>query len=249
MWNMLKSDLYQIFHTKSFRVTIVVFIIMMIMLFADLGVSSNMLFASYKSSENSLADFLYYFPKAAPFQMFVYIYLCIFICGEYQNGYVKNIYPYFQNKWKLAGSRYLTSIAIYLIFASVLIVLSLIISLVTSKNIGNFSIVDYVPYYIVQVLINSTISLFLMFSIHLFRSKTISIILSIAYSMMLFWGLNTIICQYINFNYSKYTIYYLNGNLPYTFDSTVYFNTILITVIFSILFYVANGIVLQKKDL
>lgn len=249
MWNMLKSDLYRITHTMSFKVTMVLFIIIMTMLYMDWGVQSNMLFASYDASKDSFADFLYFFPKTAVFQMFCFIYLCVFVGEEYQSGYTKNIYPYFQNKWKLAGSKYFTFILIYLLFSIAIIILTLGLTFVAGREIGDISFVNYLAYFIVQIFTNSVIGLFFILSLHLFRSKTASIMLVIAYTMMVFWGIHYLIFDLTGINYLEYTIYYLNGNLPNIFDADIYGKTLLVVAVMTILCLSANYLVLKKKDL
>lgn len=249
MWNMLKSDFYRITHTISFKRTMILFIIFMTMLYMDWGVQSNGLFASYDASKDSFVDFLYFFPKTAVFQMFCFIYLCMFISEEYNNGYVKNIYPYFQNKGKLVGSRYFTFILIYMIFSITNIILTLFLTVVSGREMGDISFANYLIYFVVQICINSVIGLFFSFSFRLFRSMTASIMLVIAHTLMFFWGLHYLIFDLTGINYLEYTIYYLNGNLPNVFDADIYGKTLLVVAVMTILCLSANYLVLKKKDL
>ena len=102
MWNLFKSDVYRLRHSRFFFVVTLLYTLMTILLVSTEGVIvSNTSFAAFDGRTSTLADYLAFLPKNAIFLFFVFLAYILFLSEEYQSRYVKSIYPFFQRKEKL----------------------------------------------------------------------------------------------------------------------------------------------------
>ena len=117
MWNLFKSDVYRLLHSRFFFVLTLLYTLMTILLVSTEGVIvSNTSFASFDGRTSTLADFLAFLPKNAIFLFFVVLAYILFLSEEYQSRYVKSIYPFFQRKEKLIFARIMTFAAIWSLY-------------------------------------------------------------------------------------------------------------------------------------
>ena len=117
MWNLFKSDVYRLLHSRFFFVLTLLYTLMTILLVSTEGVIvSNTSFASFDGRTSTLADFLAFLPKNAIFLFFVFLAYILFLSEEYQSRYVKSIYPFFQRKEKLIFARIMTFAAIWCLY-------------------------------------------------------------------------------------------------------------------------------------
>ncbi len=249
MINMLKSDVYRIRRSRSFKITVMIFVLIIAMLYLDLGIQSRSAFAFFDPTTSTISDFLYYFPKAPLFVMVVFIYQMIFIGEEYQKNYIKNIYPYFQNKWQLVLSRYFIGIIIYLLFSLIAIFLAFLLGIIIDRELGTINFIDYLFYLLTQAFLNETFATICLLVLNLFRNATISILLGFGYVMQFVYMLEIVICEHFRVELYQYGIYYLSGNLPVSLELDKYGQSILISLVMTAIILTINYLVLKKKDL
>ena len=121
MWNLFKSDVYRLLHSRFFFVLTLLYTLMTILLVSTEGVIvSNTSFASFDGRTSTLADFLAFLPKNAIFLFFVFLAYILFLSEEYQSRYVKSIYPFFQRKGKMIFARIMTFAAIWSLYLSLI---------------------------------------------------------------------------------------------------------------------------------
>ncbi len=101
MWNLFKSDVYRLLHSRFFFVLTLLYTLMTILLVSTEGtVVSNTSFASFDGRTSTLADFLAFLPKNAIFFFFVFLASFLFLRGNYKTRNVKRTSPSFQAKEK-----------------------------------------------------------------------------------------------------------------------------------------------------
>ena len=152
---MLRSDLYRILHIRSFKIGVFIMSIMTICLtMPSVNVMSNTAFANYDAQIGNFAEYLYYFPKSAIFMIIVMLMYVIYLNEEYTSGFIKNVYPYQTDKLKLSISRLLIFVIYYIVFSFINIIFSLITVGFIQGRFGTISIIDYIIYYVIQLLIS-----------------------------------------------------------------------------------------------
>ena len=74
MWNLFKSDVYRLRHSRFFFVVTLLYTLMTILLVSTEGVIvSNTSFAAFDGRTSTLADYLAFLPKNAIFLFFVFL--------------------------------------------------------------------------------------------------------------------------------------------------------------------------------
>ena len=250
MLNMLRSDLYRILHIRSFKIGVFIMSIMTICLtMPSVNVMSNTAFANYDAQIGNFAEYLYYFPKSAIFMIIVMLMYVIYLNEEYTSGFIKNVYPYQTDKLKLSISRLLifviSRLLIFVIYYIVFSFINIIFSLITvgfiQGRFGTISIIDYIIYYVIQLLLATAVGSFLELFIHLSKKNIVSTILIFLYTFGILFGMVYIFFQeWFNLSVYENAIYYLSGTLPYRI-SDVYLNTMIGVLL--------NMVILKKKDL
>ena len=247
---MLRSDLYRILHIRSFKIGVFIMSIMTICLtMPSVNVMSNTAFANYDAQIGNFAEYLYYFPKSAIFMIIVMLMYVIYLNEEYTSGFIKNVYPYQTDKLKLSISRLLifviSRLLIFVIYYIVFSFINIIFSLITvgfiQGRFGTISIIDYIIYYVIQLLLATAVGSFLELFIHLSKKNIVSTILIFLYTFGILFGMVYIFFQeWFNLSVYENAIYYLSGTLPYRI-SDVYLNTMIGVLL--------NMVILKKKDL
>lgn len=250
MLNMLRSDLYRILHIRSFKIGVFIMSIMTICLtMPSVNVMSNTAFANYDAQIGDFAEYLYYFPKSAIFMIIVMLMYVIYLNEEYTSGFIKNVYPYLTDKLKLSISRLLIFVIYYIVFSFINIIFSLITVGFIQGRFGTISIIDYIIYYVIQLLLATAVGSFLELFIHLSKKNIVSTILIFLYTFGVLFGMVYIFFQeWFNLSVYENAIYYLSGTLPYRI-SDVYLNTMIVGIFALGIGVLLNMVILKKKDL
>lgn len=250
MLNMLWSDLYRILHIRSFKIGVLIMSIITICLtMPSMNVMSNTTFANYDANVGTFGEYLYYFPKSAIFMIIVMLMYIIYLNEEYTSGFIKNVYPYLTDKLKLAVSRLLIFVIYYIVFSFINIIFSLITVGFIQGRFGTISIIDYLIYYLIQLLLATAVASFLELLIHLSKKNIIPTIIIFLYTFGILFGMIYIFFQeWFNLSVYENAIYYLSGTLPYHI-SDVYLNSMVVGILALGIGILLNMVVLKKKDL
>lgn len=250
MLNMLRSDLYRVLHIRSFKISVLIMLVTTICLtMPSVHVMSNTAFANYDAQTGTFAQYLFYFPKSALFLIIVMLMYVIYLNEEYASGFIKNIYPYMPNKLKLSISRLLIFVICYIMFSIINVVVSLITVGFIQGRFGTISILDYIVYYLIQLLLTTAVCSLLQLFIHLSKKNILSIILIFLYTFGILFGMVYIFFQeWFNLSVYEYAIYYLSGTLPYQISST-YLTSMGIGIVALAIGVLLNMVILKKKDL
>lgn len=250
MWNNLKMDLYRMVRQKSLYISIGLLIVAFFWMLNAEGLVNNTTFASFDRTKNSVLDFLYFFPKSMFFQLAVLIFSALFFNEEYSSGFVKNIYPV-QSKLTLLLEKWIMSIIIILVFTLSCTILSGIELAVHKVSLSGFSIGNYAIYILMNTLLLSAVSCFIMMVNHLVRSKVVTILTAVGYSFTIFFMLNTALCIILPeaVQYVEYTLYYVIGNLNTVPELSAYGKATALAISSGILYNGISYLVLKQKDL
>ena len=250
MWNLFKSDVYRLLHSRFFFVLTLLYTLMTILLVSTEGVIvSNTSFASFDGRTSTLADFLAFLPKNAIFLFFVFLAYILFLSEEYQSRYVKSIYPFFQRKEKLIFARIMTFAAIWCLYILIGVLWSSFWLGALIGRTGTLILPDYLLFLLAQLLCAEMIALILSLLIHIIGGKVLPILFMMFYSFGAIFLLLSAAGTYFEIDCSKYLPYYLSGALPLTAESGPYLQLFGIIGLLTILTFCADLLVLRKKDL
>lgn len=248
MWNLLRSDVYRFLHTRSTQIVTLLYVLMLILLVSTTGVVSNTAYASFDASTDSLSDFLTFFPKSLVFLFLVLLAHVLLVSEEYQSGYAKNLYPYVQNKWKLAASRLLSFVFIWGLFAFISILYSTCWLGFVCDRWGTLS-ASYLVYLFAQFLYALLLAGTATLLVHLIRGRILPVLFVLLQPCGVFWGLQVMLMQHFSLDYGRYLPYMLSGVLPMQWANEPYLQLFLIVGVSLLLAYIGNVLVLKKKDL
>lgn len=251
MLNNLKMDLYRMVRQKSFYISMGLMLLFYFWLLNAEGIRNDTLFATFDYQKNTIVDFLYYFPKSTFYMIACLVFTSLFVHEEYASGFVKNIYPMQQKKWKLLIERWIFSILVCLIFWMSVVVLAAITNLWHQDSFVNFSYLGYLGYAMMEILLLSAVSAFMMMLNHITKSKVLTVLCSVCFGgmviFMLHMGLSLMLPE--NMQYHEATLYYISGNLPYEWEWEAYGKALLVAISSTILYNGISYFVLKKKDI
>lgn len=98
MWNLFKSDVYRLFHSRYFQVLVLLYFVSVALMVSAGMVEANNGLVSFDYKTTPFSEYLCFLPLNVLFGFFVFLSYVMLLSDEYQKGYVKNLYPYFQKK-------------------------------------------------------------------------------------------------------------------------------------------------------
>lgn len=242
-------DLYRMVRQKSFYISMTVMLLLYLWLTTAVGLQNNTPFATFHQGKDTLVDFLYYFPKSSFYQIAVLIFLSLFFCEEYASGFVKNIYPMMHRKELLLLERFVFSFITAFIYWAVIIVMVVVENLWQQDSFASFSILQFICYSLMQMLILTVIASFLNMLIHATGSKVLAILVSVGYGSMTVFMLHAGIMSLLKVEYTDYILYAISGQLPYSWDAVFYSRAAMVAITSAILYNIGSYVLLRKKDL
>lgn len=249
MWSNLKMDLYRMVRQKSFYIAMIIMLLLYFWMTNAAGLQNNTPFATFYADKNTLVDFLYYFPKSAFYTIAVLIFLSLFFCEEYSSGFVKNIYPMVHHKELLLLERFLFSFITAFIYWAAIVAMVVVENLWHQDSFASFSILQFICYSLMQMLILTVIASFLNLLIHATGSKVIAILVAVGYGSMTAFMLHAGIMSLLKVDYSDYILYAISGKLSSTWDALLYSRAAMVAITSGILYNIGSYVLLRKKDL
>lgn len=248
MWNLLRSDIYRFLHTRSAQIVLLLYVLMMLLSVSTDVVVSNTAFASFDAATGTVSDYLVYFPKSLLFLFLVLLGQVLLISEEYQSGYAKNLYPYVQNKWKLAASRLLCFAFMWCLFAGIAILYSVCWLGIVCARWGTIP-ASYALYLFGQFVYAWLLAAAATLLVHLIRGRILPVLFILLQPCGVISGLQMLLMHYLPFDYGDALPYVLSGTLPLQWERSAYLQLFLIVGGCFVLAYIGNAAVLKKKDL
>ncbi|MCI8884782.1 MAG: ABC transporter permease [Dorea sp.] len=155
MFNLLNMDLYRVKRSRSCYICLGIFLIGMVVMYGllwlmavpegqKISVDIGMLTAVQVDEMSTImdgTDSLILFRQASldggMYNIVLGVWVALFVCSDYQSGFIKNILALHQNRWNYVGSRIMTVGIVNLCC----LILNLIFALVMNRVAG-----DMVPY-------------------------------------------------------------------------------------------------------
>lgn len=252
MWNLFKSDVYRLFHSRYFQVLVLLYFASVALMVSAGMVEANNGLVSFDYKTTPFSEYLCFLPLNVLFGFFVFLSYVMLLSDEHQKGYVKNLYPYFQKKWKISTARIMTFIMIWFLYLVIGIAYGFFWIGCIEGRWGSIDGFGYVMFVLAQLLVASLIALVISLVIHLAREKVIPIIFLLLYSSGGLWALGLSLISFIGWDplrFSEYNPYYMSHTLRAVWDTSTYGHLFCVSGIFTLIVLVANILVLQKKDL
>lgn len=268
MLNLLRMDLYRMFRSKSFYVFLGILIFISFFSFGFLYVIANPGAQDYLAQRGmSLVDFqgdtgydlssmsiLDIFHQASIaggfFSVMIGIFSTLFVGGDFENGFIKNIICAHHNKWSYIVAKLLCLGIANLIYLSGPLFCSVLINLILGNFFSAVSIVS-VAYYILAVwLIACAFSALSLLIINATRSKSAGVSAAIFINGGPVLQVVSLILGLFNLNrLTEYTLYYSLANMAIPTNSTAILRPILTALCFLVVYTFISKLLLSKKDL
>ena len=145
--------------------------------------------------------------------------------------------------------RFVFSFITAFIYWSVIIVMVVVENLWQQDSFASFSILQFICYSLMQMLILTVIASFLNMLIHATGSKVLAILVSVGYGSMTVFMLHAGIMSLLKVEYTDYILYAISGQLPYSWDAVFYSRAAMVAITSAILYNIGSYVLLRKKDL
>lgn len=103
-------------------------------------------------------------------------------------------------------------------------------------SFASFSILQFICYSLMQMLILTVIASFLNMLIHATGSKVLAILVSVGYGSMTVFMLHAGIMSLLKVEYTDYILYAISGQLPYSWDAVFYSRAAMVAITSAILY-------------
>lgn len=273
MLNTVKMDLYRIFKSKSFYITILVTAISVVASIStlkyqesypeymqdikmqesddetiDFGITiGNTTKLGENSSTDDMSSLLF---SGGVFLVMGAIFCVIYVCMDHNSGFIKNVISRRGYRNQTSISKGIIAI-IYTLCQFIVSVLVFFLSvLVFFGEINIVSMTDIIGYIATQMLIQIALLMLCILVCNFSRS----IGASMAFAICLGAGLFTLIGQLLDgfhlpVTLSNYMLSIITRTLPVEFDATIYGRTIIISVTCIIIYQVLSTLVMRRQDI
>ncbi len=272
MLKTIKMDLYRMFRSKSFYITLFITYILVIVSIStfkliqdndslksiydqskeasdsiNVGITAGMIYI--KSDELKLVDLFSATVGGASIVVMAVIYSVIFICSEHNSGYIKNVISRKGYRVQFTISKAIC-MAIYLLIS--LLGTAIFIGISSALLLDNYTlgkVSEFATYFIIQYLIHYAIVMLVVFFCNLTRNMAISMAVGICLCSGMV-GLLTSLLDRLKFNI-VFSDYLLTTNLkilPTSFNTTIYTRATLVSLVVTFVFAFSSVILMSKQD-
>ena len=168
------------------------------------------------------------------------IFIGLFICSEWDTGFIKNIIPIRNSRYSLIISKIIIVLLFILTQAVFAIIGSFIANYVISGDIKILNSNVLIKYIGVQTLLNMAFASLLVFISYLFRNKALSMSIGIMLAVNIhgiFLNLIDKVIDSASFSLSDYTII---GNILTTYDSSDYKRAVIVSIIYFLIYNILS---------
>lgn len=268
MFNLLRMDLYRVKRSKSVYVCFGLLLLATVLVFGmmwlletpqgqEISVPLGMLTPEEVKESGSIldgVDTLGFFRQicldGGMYNLIFGIWVMLFVCADFQSGFIKNIMALHQNRWNYIGSKVLTAGIVDFGY----LVLHLLFALLMNRMFGN--LVPYagwrdIVFYLSWVwLVTTAFAALIIFICILTRSvaagSVAAVLLGGGVVVMSLYGILNMIHMG---EWLKYSIYLTCAMGPQKYTSVKNLYVYVVGFGFLVLYTVIAGIVLKKKDI
>lgn len=174
----------------------------------------------------------------------------IFLCGEYECGFIKNVFAVCENKWKFVLSKLGCLCLVNLIFLFAMYLASICLNIVTGSffqwNTPEGTVLYLASAWMLQ---NAFSALYLLVSI-LTRSKAAGVAAGILFGSGTVVVLLSTVLGVLDMNkFLDYTIYFALNRCPMTYEKPADFGPLLTGVVFVAVYTGMGKLAAQRKDI
>lgn len=265
---MLKMDLYRMIKSISTWVILIAMILLFIIYLYSVKTKQNTSQATeteinsnesnvYINEDKNILDYYVHIVQGNVVAFFSVIFCAIFFSKEFSTGYIKNYLGKFSHKYNFVMSKSL----IIAIFNMLLLITMLLISIILGKflfDCNQFgSLKQFFVFSIVQYILLFALSNIILFLTILIKNVVLPLIIGLGYTSfiadIIYALINYLVRKYIvhnnTFDIGKYLIignlFIINVNLK----ASYYIRALCVAFIFIIITFIADILLLQKKDI
>lgn len=246
MLNLLRMDLYRIFRSKSFYICLGILLI-------DLGftASGNAADTSAALKDASLLEvFGQGIISNGSYAVLLGILSSLFICVDFESGFIKNIMTAHENKWDYVLSKTISTCIINFLFLAITFLASLLLNVI-SGGLFRYSSAPDVMFFLFSawMLVNGFLALNLLIGV-LTRNKAAGIAVTVCINSGMIVALLTNVLGLFGLDrMTNYTISMNLVSLPSSFSGEYNLKPFLTGLIYFIVYTIISKIVLSKRDI
>lgn len=273
MLNLIKMDLYRLFHSKAIKIGMIAAALLAVLgLLLNLGILAVADFAMTESGDvESVASLSLFFPAVAwlegtdyativfagtgTFSLFVACMVSAnFISSEQSCGYVKNIAGQLPDRSYTVISKFLVTALVNLIILVIYVVVSCIFApIFFKKYIATYSIGSLIALLSLRLLLNLAINAVILFLCTLTKSQSLAMVIGaifgIGITKLAYLALQTLLGVIkISFKISDYMPDGIDGLLSVETLGTLAPKAIIVSIVFMAVFLFGSIFLMKKRD-
>lgn len=272
MFNLIKMDLYRLFHSKAMRVGIIIAaIVAFVGMLFNLGVLALLKLAMEDSDPSSAEGMAFLFPimswlngvdfadvvftSTNSFSLFVAcMVVASFIGAEQSCGYVKNVAGQLSNRGKMVISKYIVTCAVQLIILLVYTIIAVVFAnMLFSSYITTYSIVELIEGLLLRFLLFCAVDAMLVFFCILTKSHAVAMVVgaifSIGVTSLVYFAATGLLSMIkITLDVAKFMPDGINALINVASVGDVAVRAIIVSVVFIAIFLTGAVLLFQKRD-
>ena len=198
----------------------------------------------------SVNEFMMFLYSEFLISMLVVIFLSLFVCSEWDSGFIKNLIPLKSSRISLIISKNITLSLFIIIQGMISFIASIISNLLVSGRVNIFDFKELMIYLGLQILLKLAFGSFIILISYLFRSKATSISVGILLSLKFHGLFLNVLDKVINiskFNLSELSI--IGNSNIINFSPNDYKRIIIISIVYFILYNLISIIRVRKMEI
>lgn len=255
MRNNIKMDVYRLFKSKSFYITLAIFLTMLItMLWGVSDTGSTGGTATFGANEVQITGFsviqtIQLFTGSGMLIMIIGVFTVVFYDEEQHSGFDKNIYALQTKKWKVCVGRWLIGVILLTVCFLSIIIGVLITSGIVGIPLENEGLLDAILFIVEMIFMNSVYLSVATLLVNLTKGKTIAIVIIFILTSGMIDNVIASILDYVNlFDWTKVSPFINMIILPPSFDTTLTIRALALNASLLALCWGIHMAYLRKRD-
>lgn len=275
MLNTIKMDLYRMFKSKVFYVTIIIALFCMIASMTgakyevehpeyqdmikeameqaddmDMNIGIQAGGAGLVTEDTPTEDLFAGVYAGGVILVMGIIFCVVFVCTEHNSGFIKNVASRKGYRSQTSISKAITMVVYSLILFAVSIGMFLLLYLILFGGFQFASVGNFLRYMAMQLLIQVGLMNLCIVFCNLVRNMAFSMAFGICVSVGLFSLITSLIDKFnLPFNTTDYLLSVLMRQLPLTYDSTIYIRALIVSIVSIVIYQFASFITMKKQDI
>lgn len=270
MLNLLRTDIYRLLRSKSYYVCLGIMVLTTLITFGLMFLMTHSDWLSWAASQGmpigelaNDSDFMSAFGDMDILEMFHSTNIsgsflpvvngvlgALFICVEFEGGFIKNVLSSHKNTWDYILSKITTLSFINLSYLVITYIINVILNFITGNYFVYPQAADTLFYFTTVWMICNGFSALILLVCMITRSKaagsTAAVCLCSGLIVML---LNAILSLFGLNEIMNYTLYFNISECPMSYQQPSDLKALIMGIIFTLLYTIISGIILPKKDI